>query len=65
VKELLGPLEVRRRLVREEKGFREKWVDRISEWVSKSEPRQPEANAAPYEGKTLWVNHTRASQTTD
>jgi hypothetical protein len=60
MKELLGPLEIRRRLVREEKGFREYWTDRISEWLHKSAAPSLEAkSAALMKGKTQWLHHTK------
>ena len=36
MKELLGPLEIRRRLILGHKGFRERWIDRIQEAVNGS-----------------------------
>ena len=36
MKEIFGPLEVRRRLIRGELGFREYWIDKIQEAVNGS-----------------------------
>jgi hypothetical protein len=58
MKQLLGPLEIRRHLIREELGFRERLVD----WLAvKFQRGQPSKLTAPKEGKTVWQHRTKLS----
>lgn len=58
MKKLLGPLEIRRRLIREEKGFREKLVD----WIfNKSAAPPSKDRAASNEKVKIWPQFTKDS----